>query len=204
MLSAIRKELHISKSTASLWLRDIELTPAQRNKIFKGRDYSRFIGGEKKKALRVANTKKLFEQGKNEAHFLMKDSIFVAGVMLYWAEGAKTTERIKFSNADPAMISFMMLWFRKICKVPENKFRIAIHTHTLHMRKDIEKYWSQITGIPQSQFFKTYVKQTSLNQRRNILYNGTCTICICDVALFRRMMGWKAGILDKYDISMSR
>lgn len=121
--------------------------------------------------------------------------------MLYWAEGAKKYESIKFSNSDPDMIKFMMRWFREICQVQEVKFKIALHIHSLLIRRDVEKYWSEVTGIPLTQFQKTYIKQTSLGQRKNILYNGTCVICIYDRDLFRKIMGWKAGFLEKIGIN---
>ena len=136
---------------------------------------------------------------KKEALILAKNPIFFVGVSLYWAEGAKNfTESVKFSNSDPVMIELMMLWFRKICRVPQRKFRISVHIHNLHSRPNIESYWSKITGVPKSQFYKTQIKKSSLGQRRNILYEGTCTICVGNKALFRKMQGWRAGILEKF------
>jgi len=124
--------------------------------------------------------------------------------MLYWAEGDKSDEqeRVKFSNSDPVMIIFIMEWFRKICKVPENKFRICLHVHELHCRKDMQEYWSKITGIPFSQFYKTQIKPTSLKHRKNKLYNGTCAVTIYNKDLFRRIKGWKSGFLEKMNIEM--
>jgi len=93
-----------------------------------------------------------------------------------------------------------MRWFREVCKVPEKKFRICLHIHTLHCRKDVKEYWSNITRIPTSQFYKTQTKPTSLRQRKNKLYNGTCAISVGNKALFRKIKGWKIGFIEKIDI----
>lgn len=124
--------------------------------------------------------------------------------MLYWAEGNKTEQHeiVKFSNSDPSMTKFIMSWFREICKVPENKFRICLYIHELHCRKDIQEYWSKITGIPLSQFYKMQIKATSLKHRKNKLYNGTCAVTVYNKDLFRRIKGWRLGFLEKMNIEI--
>lgn len=196
----ILKKVKVSKSTLGIWLRDIELTPHQKEKLLKGRELSRYAGAKAQQRKRIERTKKIINEAKKEINHFLKETLFLPGLMLYWAEGAKSNEMIKFSNSDPLMIKLMMRWFREICRVHENKFRIALHIHELHCRKDVEKYWSRITGIPLSQFQKTYVNPTSLGQRRNILYNGTCVICVFNKDLFRRIQGWKFGFLEKMNI----
>lgn len=197
----ILKEIKVSKSTLSIWLRDIELTPNQEGKLLKGRELSRYAGAKAQQKKRIEKTREIMDEAKKEIENLAKNILFLPGIMLYWAEGAKSNETIKFSNSDPLMIKLMMRWFREICNVREEKFRIALHIHELHCRKDMERYWSKITSVPLKQFQKTYVKPTSLGQRRNVLYNGTCVICVFDKNLFRRMQGWKLGFLEKINIT---
>lgn len=197
----ILKEIQVSKSTLSLWLRDIQLKTEQEKRIYvelKQKNAYRLAKANQQKRIEI--TKKIMDEAKKEVRYLSKDPLFLSGLMLYWAEGAKTNEHVKLSNSDPAMIRFMMRWFRKICKVPEKKFRIALHIHSLHCRKNIEKYWSEITGVPLNQFNKTFVKPTSLGQRKKILYNGTCNIVVFDKNLFRRIDGWRLGFLEKINV----
>lgn len=124
--------------------------------------------------------------------------------MLYWAESDKSERgySVKFSNSDPNMIIFIMRWFRKICKVPEEKFRIALHIHELYCKKDVENYWSKITNIPLAQFHKTSIKPTSLKHRKNRLYTDTCAIRISNIDLLRKIKGWRRGFLKKVNISI--
>ncbi|MFA5877866.1 MAG: helix-turn-helix domain-containing protein [Candidatus Staskawiczbacteria bacterium] len=192
----IKKKLKVSKGTLGCWLRDIELTPSQILRL-KGRQMSGLSGGKINREKRIKRTKEVIEEAKKEPKDLMKTPLFLSGLMLYWAEGDKgAREVVKFSNSDPVMIKLIMEWFRKTCGVPEDKFRLCIHMHSLHCRKDIEEYWSDITGVPMSQFYKTQIKKTSLGYRRNKLYNGTCAVTVCNKDLFRRITGWKIGFIE--------
>lgn len=201
--SEIRKKVKISKGTLSLWLRDIKLTPKQEKRIYvELRQKNAYRLAKSNQEKRIKRTKEIIKQAKQEVPLYLRTPLFLAGLMLYWAEGDKSDERaeVKFTNSDPAMIKFIMKWFREICKVPEEKFRITLHIHELHCRKDIENYWSKITNISLSRFHKTFIKPTSLKHRKNRLYNGTCAIRINDVDLFRRIKGWKLGFLEKMNI----
>lgn len=199
--SEIIRKVKVSKSTLSLWLRDVKLTFKQKERLY--------ITLKQKNAYRLAKMnqqnkekkiKIIVGQAKREIRKLINSPLFLAGLMLYCAEGDKSNERevVKFSNSDPALIKFMMRWFREVCRVPEDKFKITLHIHTLHCRKNIENYWSKQIKIPLKQFYKTQIKPTSLGQRKNILYDGTCAVCVHNKDLFRRIRGWKIGFFEKY------
>ncbi len=199
--SEILKQISVSKATLSIWLRDIKLTSEQKRKLyFKLRQQNAYKGAKANQQKRIERTNLIIKEAKKETKLLMKNSLFLSGLMLYWAEGTKRREELNFSNSDPQMIKLMMEWFRKICIVPEEKFRIKLYIHNLHSRKNIEKYWSDVTGVPLSQFQKTYIKPNSLGHRRNILYDGTCAIRIGNKDLFRKIKGWKLGVIRRFDI----
>jgi len=200
--SDILKEIRVSRSTLSLWLRDIPLAKKQRDKLI-GRAKSRYLGSKKRQRLRVENTIQILGAAKIEAYELIKNELFLSGLMLYWAEGTKRGEVVNFSNSDPKMISLMMRWFRELCVVPKEKFRIQIHAHSLHQTENIKDFWHNKTKVPLNQFHKIIIKKTSLGHRKNILYQGTCCIRVNDVKLFRRIMGWKIGVLECFGIKDS-
>ncbi|MEK7172759.1 MAG: hypothetical protein AAB740_02155 [Patescibacteria group bacterium] len=200
----IMQKIKVPKSTLSMWLRDVELTEQQKNRLYVTlRRQNAYKGAKLLQERRILRTEKIITEAKKEAQKMFKNPLFLSGLMLYWAEGDKSErfEHVKFSNSDPAMVQLIMRWFREICKTPESKFRICLHIHSLHCRKDILQYWSQITGIPLSQFYKTQVKPTSLKHRRNVLYNGTCAVAVGDRWLFRRIKGWRLGIMEILKLS---
>lgn len=195
----ILKIVKVSKGTLSIWLKDVPLTNEQRENLFVTRRQKNILKlaeirrSQKKERERITIT-----AAKNEATKHMSNPLFLSGLMLYWAEGDKTEKAfaVKFSNSDPRMIKLMMRWFREVCGVAEERFRISLHIHELQHQQEIEQYWSDITGIPQNHFYKTWIKETSLRHRKNVLYNGTCAIRIGDITLLRRIHGWKLTVLE--------
>ncbi len=196
----IKKVVSVSKATLSLWLRDIEINQKNQKKLLVGREKSRYFAGLAKKEDRIERTRKIVEMAEKEFSSLLKDKLFLCGLLLYWAEGDKKQERVKFANSDKSMIKLMMRWFREICHVPESKFRVALHIHSLHMSSDVVEYWSKITGIKREQFNKVYIKKTTLKNKRVPLYEGTCSIIVNSKELFRRIVGWKRGLFVHFKV----
>lgn len=128
------------------------------------------------------------------------------GVMeaaLYWAEGRKTAKGIVgFSNGDPRTIKLMMRFFSEICNVSCDKFRGYIHIHPHLDVIQAEKYWSEVSGIPLNQFYKTYQKpnKASLGKKDTLPF-GTFEICICNSELLLKMQGWTNGVCSKLAIN---
>lgn len=196
----ILRQVKVSKGTLSLWLRDIILTEAQKKHLYITRRQQHIYDLAKKKQLeKEVRKNNTINEAKKEMSNFLPSPLFLSGVMLYWAEGDKAgqAEAIKFSNSDPLMIALMMRWFREVCHVPEQKFRIALHIHELHNEEEIKKYWSEITKIPLHQFHKTQIKPTSLGHRRKYLYKGTCSIRLGDSTLLRKIYGWRLGIMEQ-------
>lgn len=199
--ASIKKEVNVSRSTLSLWLRDIKLSDVQQKKLYQGQAAGRYKGAKSQQQRRIKREVSIILGGKIEFEHLLVNSLFLIGLALYWAEGDKRQIRVKFTNSDETMIQIMMKWFREVCNVPESKFRIALHIHNLHSRKDAQRYWSRLTGVPLTQFHKVVIKETTLFQRGNVLYNGTCGIYIHDRALFRKIVGWRLGLLEYFGVS---
>lgn len=201
----ISAKVGVPKSSVSNWVKDIVISDVHKLKLFAR---SRSIESiEKRRQSRLANelTKRdmVSSLAKKDIGSLGKQELFMIGVMLYFAEGGKSKRGlVRFSNSDPRMIQIMMRFFREACVVPESKFKGHIHTHQLKQVKPSEKYWSEITGIPKAQFFKTYYKESktglidSVAKTNRILTYGTFDIYVCDTNLFLKIQGWIQGIYE--------
>lgn len=196
----------ISKSTVSDWCKDIELGFEQKNrldKLFKDGSYrGRLLGSKTNQIRRARQVEEIKDKAKSEAPLLTKNEFWVAGLMLYWAEGNKT-QSVGISNSDPELIRFMMKWFRGNCGIPDNKFKIYLNIHSGQDDNKIKKFWSDIIDLPVSQFGKSYIKREGTGHRKKILYNGTIKIQICDSNLLYKILGWIDGIIEKMAISSS-
>jgi predicted transcriptional regulator len=191
-LKSIAKMLGVAKSSVSLWCSDICLTENQLNRL-KSRLNAPKLGALANKVKRQKEIQEIRHKSKAEFTRLNikdNDRLRDIGTILYWAEGAKTGRQIDFTNSDPQIIKLAMLWLRKIHKVPREKFRAAIYFHAGQDERMIKKYWSDITGIPLCQFHKSIFKKEGTGHRKNILYNGTCKIRVCDSNLLNKVLAW--------------
>ncbi len=195
-----RLSFSVSKGTVSRWCKEIELTPEQLDRLDQlGRECwyrNRLKGSKTTQRRRAAEIEIIKTKARVEVAELFKKKLWVAGLMLYWAEGSKT-HSVCLTNSDPQLVRFMMAWLRKFCKVPEEKFRARMHIHSGQDEKSIKNFWSEITGIPLSQFGKCYVKKEGTGHRKNILYQGTIQVAISNRNLLHTIQGWIEGFSQK-------
>ena len=111
----IRSEMPLAKSTISDWCRDIKLTKRQLLRLNRHRIKSSYAGSlkgsksnQEKRNKEICRIKKA---AKSEIPLLFSERFWIAGLMLYWAEGHKSN-RVGISNSDSDIIRFAMEWFR--------------------------------------------------------------------------------------------
>ncbi len=200
-ISDIYKKLGVAKGTVSVWVRDVSLSSTQLQELG-ARSHARGAI-EKRRSSRLYNENQkrqlIIDHAKSDISNISERDLFLIGLMLYWGEGGKKQRgSVRLSNSDPNMIRVMMKFFRTICKVPEDKFRIHLHIHMHLDYKKAEKYWSQVTNIPLNQFYKTYNAPNNGSQnKKDNLPNGTIQIYVCDTTLFLKIQGWTLGIIEK-------
>lgn len=192
-VTRISKDLKVAKSNVSLWVRDIVLTKEQYELLSHGSHTQEIIENRRKTRLLNEFTKRRVEidLASKEIQNLSLENLKLIGIALYWAEGAKSKRNVVFTNSDPSMIKVMLRFFKEVCGVEEDKFRANIHTHSPNNVKLAEKYWSEISGIPLKNFYKTYSKKSASTKNiRKTLPYGTLDIYVNDVKVFLRIMGW--------------
>lgn len=185
--------LGVAKSSVSVWVKGVQLSDRQLSNLLKNNTSKLVI--EKRRMSRLAH-----EQSKREGVMLnagrditkiSKHELRLIGLCLYWGEGGKTHQGVaRISNTDPAVIKTMMRFFKEICLVEESKFRGHIHTYSHLDAKLAENYWSEISGIPKKQFYKTYIKPSIASKgKRDKLPFGTFDIYVCSTELFLQIIG---------------
>lgn len=152
------------------------------------------MGSKATQAKRAKETAEIKGKAKLEISCLSKNEFNLAGIMLYWAEGAKSAKYVDITNSDPLLIKFMVSWLRIICEVPKDKFRASLNLHSGQNEEEIKEYWSKITNIPINQFRKSYFKKEGSGYRKNKLYKGTIKIRVCDNNLLHKILGWIEGV----------
>lgn len=175
----ILQKIPVAKSTVSLWCRYVKLTPGQIKNLESGRITKNALRGIK--AIQNMFWRRrcdAFLDGTNafkNKNLVNKNSRFIAGLMLYWAEGNKKS-KAAIANSDPRIIKFMVSWLREFWDVTPAQIKVHLHLHSGQDENRMKSYWSSLTSIPLENFGKSFIKPEGSGYRKNILYNGTVKI----------------------------
>lgn len=164
-IRVIAKKLGVSRGTVSLWCADIELTEEQRAKLIeddkRGGAVGRARAAISKKNERLQRLEGFMNKGRSMVGKLSKRDLFIAGIALYWAEGNKKNRRLLLSNSDPKLIKIWIKWLTECLGVLNEEICCQVGINQLHQYRinDVEKYWSELIGIPLSMFRKASFKK---------------------------------------------
>ncbi len=172
-LNEISRELGIAKSTASLWLRTVEVMPEGRERL--------------NRRIRIGQEALLKHAGKRFARH--RQAAYERGLAttpspidalclgLYWGEGSKYSRRWSFTNSDLDMIAEMVRWAIRAGQAP-GAFRAGVQTHPEDTvtEDEVRAYWSQ-AGIPPEniRIYRIRSRTSNLRCKGRILY-GTCRL----------------------------
>jgi len=174
----IRELIPVPKGTLSQWCRDVSLSVDHVEAIRERSGARSRIGipvdTQRRRRLEIdaiRNKAQVFA----EEH--INDAFFVAGVALYWGEGAKTRNSCSLTNADPAALRAFIAWARAYLD-PAPVFVLSLHLHEGNDDAVAQKYWRSQTGLVDAPFTKTYVKPRGTGHRKNHLPHGVCRVRI--------------------------
>lgn len=198
------KELHrmlgVSKSSISKWVQGVELSEkAQarlRQNYTNGQLASMKTIKEKTRQKNIVADK--FAQNVIEKIKLSNNHLLLFCSMLYQCEGSKlVNDSITFTNSDPLLVRTFIFLFRKSFSLNESKFRIIMHLHKYHNEEIQKQFWSEITGVPVTQFLKTYNKKnTGLYKKER--YQGCIQIRYHDVTIGRKLHSVAKMFMERY------
>jgi hypothetical protein len=203
----IRKELPVSKSTLSVWLKGIRLNKKQRERLYTKQIEILSRGAPCQKERRKREVDAIIDSAASEISLpISADTYKLFGVALYWAEGDKR-KNFQITNSDPHLIAFMVQWLKNIFNIDPSALRAWLNIYPQQNNADLKEFWSDVTGIPLSNFGKSFVKPAGKGFKKNILYHSTIKIYIPKGTDMRyRVYGWIKSILQgsKIDISYGK
>lgn len=200
--SDILKIIKVSKSSLSLWLKDVPLTNKQKLNLTDRR---------KRAVETYRTTMKLKRQNKLNVYYndqvkkllpLSEKELMIAGLFLYSGEGNKVSRgSLNITNTDPSVVKFSIYWITKSLKVDIKKVHIKLH---LYSDMDIDEhtnFWVKELKINKDMFRKPYIKQSKRSDIDQKGYgHGTCGIWVYDTILKENVMMAIKAITDKYKI----
>ncbi|WP_435839777.1 hypothetical protein [Streptomyces canus] len=197
----MQAELACSKSSVSLWVRDLptpepKCTPEeQRARMNAGLTHLRDAQDQERQATKAAAEAAVGE--------LTDRELFFAGVALYWAEGAKDkphrrTEVLQFINSDPNVITLFLRWL-EFLGVQRERLTLRVSIHESADVEAAERFWAGVAGVDTSAFSRATLKRhnpRTVRKNTGDTYHGCLVIYVRQSAdLYRRMEGTWYGIV---------
>lgn len=196
----IAQELVVSKSSVSLWTRDLPKPDRGPD------DISPRLAGLRRhfelRRTRVAAERAAERQRWSEGIGpLSERELLIAGTVAYWAEGTKSKpwrpeQKVVFVNSDADMIRLFHAFLAAL-GVQDDQLRLQVAIHESADVAAAELYWAAVMNVPVSDFLRSTLKRHRVpTNRKNTgeAYHGCLSIRVLQgAALYRRIEGmWTA------------
>jgi hypothetical protein len=187
----------VSPSSVLSWTRDIQLTPEQNDINLRGprgpqspEQIARRVDAIK----RLSRARRIGYQQEGRRRARARDSLHMAGCMLYWAEGAKARNALKMCNSDSHLVAFFKRFLVECFGVGTHSFRLSLHVYLDNglSLEQVEQHWLTSLQLPRSCARKHFVNPlptSSSGQKRNKLPYGVCTLTVHDTRIVQHIYG---------------
>jgi hypothetical protein len=192
-------QLGVSKSSVSLWVRDIPC-PERFAYVHSER---RQEGLRKSNEARTARHTAETATAAAEIGELTDREVLIAGAIAYWCEGTKNkphrmANRVVFVNSDPGLVNFF-LRFLDAAGVNREDLILRVHIHENADAEAAQRFWLEVTGTKPSQFRSPTLKHHNPKTRRANVggdYHGCLRIDVRRSGeLYRRIEGWASAAM---------
>lgn len=198
---AIATELGVSKSSVSLWVRDLPRPPYDSSRDVSARDEGhRHWVARRREALEAHRAEQIAAAAAHIGQITSRE-LLLAAVVAYWAEGTKSkpwrrSDRVVFTNSDPDMIRLFLRFLGELA-IPQDRlrFRVAIHRNADVV--EATEFWAGLVGAPATRFQRPTLKKTALvpgRYNRGESYRGCLVVTVLRSRdLYRQIEGmWRA------------
>ncbi len=200
----IAAALSVSKSSVSLWIRDMprpERLSYEECRKRQDAAVAAYWAGERKR--REAAREAVKAAARSEIGQLTEREIKIAGAIAYWCEGTKSkphrrAERLMFINSDPQLMKFYLCFLASVGVSPDRLvFRLSIHEDAdIAAARD---FWLSVTGADPSQFRRPSLKHhnpKTVRWNTGDSYHGCLRVDVLRSAvLYKQIEGWCSAIM---------
>ena len=179
----------MSKSSVSLWVRDVPFTPSKRR-------YGAQARYHPWRTRKLRQIEEMNQWGADRVGRLAEEAFLAAGAALYAGEGSKTDHSVCFANTDVAMVRFFCAWLRRFFEIDEGRLRVRVYLHEGLDLDAAEQFWSDATEIPRSQFRKPYRAASNPSIRRTKHQHGCVYVSYSCSRTHRAIMGLVRALLS--------
>jgi hypothetical protein len=189
-IKSIARELHIAQSTASVWVRDVALTPEQRTRLDRSSDARRAGLLVQTKRARAA---RLQAQAIGRMIAGIDEPLHWAGCMLFWAEGSKKRNSVLFTNSDDGMMRLFLQFLRECYDVADEQIVLTINCFLGNGKSltEIEEWWLERLELPPSCLRRSTVNRPSRSSKgvHRPLTHGTARVAVYSTRIVQTIYG---------------
>src|SRR5215469_5045557 len=198
----IAAELGVSKSSVSLWVRDMPRRGRISYEEFRKRNaegVSRYWAAEH--ARREAQRQAVSDRAAAEIGPLSDREVLIAGAVAYWCEGTKRKpyadrNRVRFVNSDPRLIN-LFLRFLAVTATTPDRLICRVHIHESADVAAAQRFWQDVTGLAAELFREPTLKRhnpKTIRKNTGADYHGCLVIDVRrSAALYRQIEGWASA-----------
>lgn len=169
----ILKVIKVSKSSLTLWFKNIQLSKPVKDNLKKRAGSAYLIGAKAWKDQGIKKTKQIKSKAILEIKNINDKEMLLLGIMLYWGEGTKQTKTnvsqgVEFVNSDPRMCRFFIKWITKIVGIDIDRLKFGIYINEAK-KEQKEKYidrWSHEIKISKEKINIYFTKDRHSNFKR--------------------------------------
>jgi len=194
----------VSKSSVSLWVRDLPIPERLsyeecRRRAAEGAH--RYWAAER--PVRAAARAATCAAAAAQIGPLTDREILMAGAIAYWCEGGKIkpyqrSDRVIFTNSDPGLIRFF-LRFLDVTGTPQTSVRFRVYIHEKADVAAAQQFWLDVTGASIDQFATPALKRhnpKTIRKNTGDEYHGCLRVDVRRSSdLYRRIEGWSTAIM---------
>jgi hypothetical protein len=200
----IAASLGVSKSSVSLWVRDIPRPPglsAEECRKRSAEGSRRYWEAER--PAREARLADVAACAAAEVGDMTVHEILIAGAIAYWCEGGKNkphrrTNRVAFVNSDPALIRFF-LKFLDTAGIAREALVFRVYIHETADVEAAQRFWLDVTNAQLSQFRSPTLKRhnpKTVRKNVGVDYHGCLRIDVRRSSdLYRKIEGWASAAM---------
>ncbi len=191
--SEIRKVIPVPKGTLSGWCAGVELTEDQVAAIAR-RTRSALGVPRDTQWRRRDQIAAIRQDAAAQVPQLLSEPLWLAGTTMYWAEGAKTSNRLSLANSDPRILRLFVNWVDAFLR-SEPEYVLKLNLHYGNDEPAARRFWETELGMIEPRFYKTFIKPEGTGHRKNHLPAGVCAVIVRRSSdLFHYYSGWIDGL----------
>jgi transcriptional regulator with XRE-family HTH domain len=202
----IAAELGVSKSSVSLWVRDLPRPAGLSPEACRERSAARvseYWAAERparEAALMVVRNAAMAEIGQ-----LTERELLIAGAVTYWCEGGKNKphrrdDRVSFINSDPGLVRFF-LRFLEVAGVERELLIFRVYVHENADVASAQHFWLDVTRARPAQFRPPTLKRNNpatVRKNTGSDYHGCLRIDVRrSASLYIKIEGWAAAAMAR-------